>query len=48
MDEKLKKIVEKATELYFKYGIKSITMDDVSRELAMSKKTAHWKITWDN
>lgn len=30
-----------ARELYMKYGIKSITMDDVARELAISKKTLY-------
>lgn len=34
-------IIEKAGELYYKYGIKSITMDDVARELGISKKTLY-------
>lgn len=35
------KIVEKAHEMYLKYGIKSVTMGDLSRELGVSKKTLY-------
>jgi TetR/AcrR family transcriptional regulator, cholesterol catabolism regulator len=41
MNEELKNILVKVRELYMKYGIKSITMDDVSRELGISKKTLY-------
>lgn len=41
MNEELKNILEKVRLLYLKYGIKSITMDDVSRELGISKKTLY-------
>ncbi len=41
MDEKLIAILERVYELYNKFGIKSITMDDVSRELGISKKTLY-------
>jgi len=41
MEERLKEIIERVLQLYFKYGIKSITMDDVARELAISKKTLY-------
>jgi TetR/AcrR family transcriptional regulator, cholesterol catabolism regulator len=41
MNEELKNILLKVRELYMKYGIKSITMDDVSRELGISKKTLY-------
>jgi TetR/AcrR family transcriptional regulator, cholesterol catabolism regulator len=41
MNADLKLILAKVRELYMKYGIKSITMDDVSRELAISKKTLY-------
>lgn len=34
-------ILTRTCELYLKYGIKSITMDDVSRELGISKKTLY-------
>jgi TetR/AcrR family transcriptional regulator, cholesterol catabolism regulator len=35
------RILEAARELFFKYGIKSITMDDIAKHLAMSKKTIY-------
>jgi TetR/AcrR family transcriptional regulator, cholesterol catabolism regulator len=41
MIDDLQKILSKVRELYRKYGIKSITMDDVARELAISKKTLY-------
>lgn len=41
MNEELKAILIKVQELYRKYGIKSITMDDVARSLAISKKTLY-------
>jgi AcrR family transcriptional regulator len=41
MNDELKNILLKARELYMKYGIKSITMDDVARELGISKKTLY-------
>jgi TetR/AcrR family transcriptional regulator, cholesterol catabolism regulator len=41
MDDKKIEIIEKATLVFLKYGIKSITMDDMARELVMSKKTIY-------
>jgi AcrR family transcriptional regulator len=41
MNDELKNILERVRCLYLKYGIKSITMDDVSRELGISKKTLY-------
>ena len=38
---KLKDILSKTFELYEKYAIKSVTMDDVARELGISKKTLY-------
>lgn len=35
------KILERSEMLFIKYGIRSITMDDISRELAISKKTLY-------
>ena len=35
------RILEAAEVLFFKYGIKSITMDDIAKHLAMSKKTIY-------
>ena len=37
----LKDILSKTFELYEKYAIKSVTMDDVARELGISKKTLY-------
>jgi AcrR family transcriptional regulator len=34
-------IIVKVSDLYLKYGIKSVTMDDVARELGISKKTLY-------
>jgi TetR/AcrR family transcriptional regulator, cholesterol catabolism regulator len=45
MNEELKTILGKVRELYMKYGIKSITMDDVARELGISKKTLYQYVT---
>jgi TetR/AcrR family transcriptional regulator, cholesterol catabolism regulator len=41
MEEKVFSIVEKVSELYQHYGIKSVTMDDVARHLCISKKTLY-------
>lgn len=41
MDEKLKVLLTRVFCLYNKFGIKSVTMDDVSRELGISKKTLY-------
>jgi len=35
------KILEKTALLFKQYGIRSVTMDDISRELAVSKKTLY-------
>mgnify|MGYP003683789963 CR=1 FL=1 len=35
------KIIEKAGELFIKLGFKSVTMDDISNELGISKKTLY-------
>lgn len=41
MNEEFKHIIGKVTELYQQYGIKSVTMDDVAKELGISKKTLY-------
>lgn len=41
MESELKNLIIKVRALYVKYGIKSMTMDDVARELGMSKKTLY-------
>jgi AcrR family transcriptional regulator len=35
------KLFEEALKLYSRFGIRSVTMDDISRELGMSKKTIY-------
>lgn len=35
------KILHKATDLFLTYGAKSVTMDDIAKELAISKKTIY-------
>jgi DNA-binding XRE family transcriptional regulator len=45
MNEELKIILLKVRELYTKYGIKSITMDEVATELGISKKTLYQYVT---
>lgn len=41
MEDKLKKLLSRVFELYHKFGIKSVTMDDVAKELGISKKTLY-------
>lgn len=41
MNEDLKNILTKARELYTRFGIKSITMEDVAKEMGISKKTLY-------
>ena len=41
MEELLKTIVETAAGLYQKFGLKSVTMDDVAHECMISKKTLY-------
>lgn len=41
MDDLGEQIIRKAANLFNKYGIKSITMDDLSHELGISKKTLY-------
>jgi AcrR family transcriptional regulator len=41
MDDKTLRILEQVTRLYHRYGIKSVTMDDVATHLSISKKTLY-------
>jgi AcrR family transcriptional regulator len=41
MQSEFDKILQKVSSLYRRYGIKSVTMDDVAHELGMSKKTLY-------
>src|SRR3954462_676669 len=34
-------IISKCNELFLRYGVKNLTMDDIARELGMSKKTIY-------
>jgi DNA-binding XRE family transcriptional regulator len=45
MNGELINILDKVRELYTKYGIKSITMDEVAAELGISKKTLYQHVT---
>jgi hypothetical protein len=45
MNEDQKNILIKVRELYMKYGIKGITMDDVASEIGISKKTLYQFVT---
>lgn len=39
--EPQEKILKTSLDLFFKYGIKRVTMDDIAKELGMSKKTIY-------
>jgi AcrR family transcriptional regulator len=41
MDKKKLSIIEKGLELFNLYGIRSVTMEDLSREMGVSKKTLY-------
>jgi TetR/AcrR family transcriptional regulator, cholesterol catabolism regulator len=41
VNEELKNIIASVKCLYLKYGIKSVSMDDISHELGISKKTLY-------
>jgi len=41
MEEQIQQITKKAAKLFHRYGIKSVSMDDVARELSISKKTLY-------
>lgn len=40
-DENAIKILKGAEQLFFKYGIKNVTMDDIAKHLSVSKKTIY-------
>ncbi len=48
MDEIKYKILKEAQVLFMRYGFKSITMDDIARELSISKKTLYHYFTDKN
>jgi AcrR family transcriptional regulator len=41
MELKTKNITDRARDVFMKYGIRSVSMDDICRELGMSKKTLY-------
>lgn len=41
MEAKKREIITQATAIYLKYGIKSVTMDEMARQLGISKKTLY-------
>ncbi len=45
MSQQKDKIVDAAFELFLKYGIRSVSMDDIARHLGISKKTLYQYIT---
>lgn len=45
MDEAKLKLLQGAEDLFMRYGFKSITMDDISREMGISKKTLYQYFT---
>lgn len=45
MDEKKSHILQNVGKLYLKFGIRSVTMDDVAREFGISKKTLYTYFT---
>ena len=45
MDDKTLHILEQVRRLYHRYGIKSVTMDDVAEHLCISKKTLYKHFT---
>ncbi len=41
MEDKRQQIIKLSASLFHQYGIKSVSMDDIARELGMSKKTLY-------
>ncbi len=41
MLEHVRQLLDRTRDLFFRYGIKSMTMDDIARQLGMSKKTIY-------
>ena len=41
MEEKQHQLVHQAKDVFMRYGIKSVTMDDIARHLGISKKTLY-------
>ncbi len=41
MEERKENILEQIANLFFRYGIRSVTMDDIANEIGISKKTLY-------
>jgi TetR/AcrR family transcriptional regulator, cholesterol catabolism regulator len=41
MEKSLVEILEKVRDLFFKYGVRSMSMDDICREVGISRKTSN-------
>jgi len=41
IEEKLKQIIDDSHQIFMRFGIKSMTMDDIARQLKISKKTLY-------
>lgn len=48
MDEKQIEILGKTAQLFMRFGIKSMTMDDIARQLGISKKTLYQYVSDKN
>jgi AcrR family transcriptional regulator len=48
IDDRGKEILAKTVQLFMKFGIKSMTMDDVARQLGISKKTLYLYVSDKN
>jgi len=48
MDEKLTDIIMASAKLFRQYGVRSVSMDDISRALGISKKTLYQYVTNKN
>ena len=43
-NKRTENLLQKSRELFMKFGIKNLTMDDIARELCMSKKTIYQSV----
>jgi AcrR family transcriptional regulator len=48
MDKSLVDILERVRELFYKYGVRSVSMDDICRDIGMSKKKLYQHVTSKN
>ena len=48
MDQDLIDILEKVRELFFKYGVRSVSMEDICRETGISKKKLYLFVSSKN